>query len=120
MDAEFWNMIGQNTRKYRGRASLTQAEVAEQGGVGAAYISRLERGQKRMRVETLMAVANALNVSVDLIISDKDRCAQIETLSRILEGRSPEFLDGIIQIVRVCVNSFEDAPGSAERAGDTL
>lgn len=115
MDAEFWNMIGQNTRKYRERASLTQAELAEQVGVGAAFISRLERGQKRMRVETLMAVANALNVSVDLIISDKDRCAQIETLSRILKGCSLEFLGGIIQVVRVCVNRFGRAPESEKR-----
>ena len=47
--------------------------------------------------------------------SHVDRCAQIETLSRILKGCSLEFLDGIIQVVRVCVNRFESAPESEKR-----
>ena len=107
METDILRVIGENTRMYRERAGLTQADLAERVGVGTAFISRVERGQKRMRVETLVAVAEALNVSVDLLLYRKSMNAQLQTLSHMLEGCSPEFVDGIIMLVRVCLEKFE-------------
>lgn len=107
METDILSVIGENTRMYRERAGMTQASLAEQVGVGTAFISRVERGQKRMRLETLMAVADALNVSVDLLLYQKNTSAQIRTLASMLEGCSPEFVDGIIMLVRVCLEKFE-------------
>ena len=105
METDILSVIGENTRMYRERAGMTQASLAEQ--VGTAFISRVERGQKRMRLETLMAVADALNVSVDLLLYQNNTSAQIRTLASMLEGCSPEFVDGIIMLVRVCLEKFE-------------
>ena len=107
METDILRVIGENTRMYRERAGLTQADLAERVGVGTAFISRVERGQKRMRLETLMAVADALNVSVDLLLYQNNTSAQIRTLASMLEGCSPEFVDGIIMLVRVCLEKFE-------------
>ena len=46
---------------------MTQAELAEQVGVGTAFVSRVERGQKRMRLETMLAFADALHISAGLL-----------------------------------------------------
>ena len=81
METDILRVIGENTRMYRERAGLTQANLAERVGVGTAFISRVERGQKRMRVETMMAVAEALNVSVDLLLYQKSMNAQLQTLT---------------------------------------
>lgn len=110
MEADILKIIGENTRKYRRRAGLTQAELAEQVGVGTAFISRVERGQKRMRIETMLMVASALNISVDLLLHRENENAQLQTLVRMLEGQPPEFVDGIISLVRVCLESFGTAP----------
>lgn len=107
METDILRVIGENTRIYRERAGLTQANLAERVGVGTAFISRVERGQKRMRVETMMAVAEALNVSVGLLLYQESTNAQLQTLTRMLEGCSPEFIDGIIMLVRVCLEKFE-------------
>ena len=107
METDILRVIGENTRKYRERAGLTQAALAEQVGVGTAFISRVERGQKRMRIDTMMAVAQALNVSVDLLLYEENTRAQLQTLTRMLEDCSPDFIDGIIMLVRVCLEKFE-------------
>lgn len=107
MESDILRVIGENTRKYRERSGLTQADLAERVGVGTAFISRVERGQKRMRIETMVAVASALDISVDLLINEQSKNAKIQTLSRMLEGRSPEFIDGILTLVRVCIEKFE-------------
>ncbi len=38
-------------------------------GISTAFVSRVERGQKKMKVETLYATAKVLNVSVDALLS---------------------------------------------------
>ena len=62
-------IIGTNIAKYREAAGLTQAALAEIIGISTAFVSRVERGQKKMKVETLYATAKALNVSVDALLS---------------------------------------------------
>lgn len=110
MKADILKVIGENTRKYRNRAGLTQADLAEKVGVGTAFISRVERGQKRMRIETMLLVASALDVSVDLLLYRENKDAQLQTLVRMLEGQPPEFVDGIIMLVRVCLDKFSGPP----------
>lgn len=110
MEADILKIIGENTRKYRKMAGLTQAELAEQIGVGTAFISRVERGQKRMRIETMLQMASALNVSVDLLLHRENEDARLQTLIRMLEGKPPEFVDGIIMLARVCLEKFEGIP----------
>ena len=40
-DATLAVVIGDNIRKYRERANLTQGQLAEQAGVGTAFISQM-------------------------------------------------------------------------------
>lgn len=110
MEADVLKTIGENTRKYRTRAGLTQAQLAEKVGVGTAFISRVERGQKRMRIETMLLVASALHISMDLLLYQENENAQLQALVRMLEGQPPEFVDGIILLVQVCLEKFSRAP----------
>ena len=55
-------IIGRNIARYREVAGLTQATLAEKIGISTAFVSRVERGQKKMKVETLYATAKVLNV----------------------------------------------------------
>lgn len=108
METSLLAVIGNNVKKYRDQAGLTQAELAEQVGVGTAFVSRVERGQKRMRLETMLAFADALHISAGLLFYEENRDAQLQTLVKMLEGQPPEFLDGVIALVRVCVENFEN------------
>ena len=46
-------IIGKNIARYREAAGLTQATLAEKIGISTAFVSRVERGQKKMKVEIL-------------------------------------------------------------------
>lgn len=94
-------------KKYREKAHLTQAELAEFVRVENAFISRVERGQKLMKLKTPLAFADALHVSAVLLLYQESQNAQIQTLALMLEGQSPEFVDGIIELVRTCIANFD-------------
>ena len=100
-------VIGRNIARYREAAGLTQAILAEEIGISTAFISRVERGQKKMKVETLYATAEALNVSVDALLSTDSSVAQLANINQLLAGQSNEYLEGIERMIRVCIQEFE-------------
>lgn len=108
MDKELLGVIGGNIKKYREKAGLTQAELAEKVGIGTASVSRIERGEKRMRLETLHAFADTLEISVGLLFYKNNTDELLLTLTKMLNGKSPEYIEGIMDLVHVCLDNFEN------------
>lgn len=55
-------MIGDEIRKERLKAGLSQEELAAQAGIHRTYVSLLERNKKSPTVDVLQRVCKALNV----------------------------------------------------------
>lgn len=65
-----YTKLGQRIRSVRKKKGLTQFELSEQIGRSAPYISYIENGNKTMSLETLVLIANRLNVSADELLMD--------------------------------------------------
>lgn len=61
--------IGRRIRIQRRHLNLTQGELAKLIGVSSSFIGHLERGTRQASLETLVALANKLDVSVDYLLS---------------------------------------------------
>jgi transcriptional regulator with XRE-family HTH domain len=55
-------MMGQELRKARERAGITQEELSFRAGLSRPYISQLERDLKSPTIDTLFRICDALNV----------------------------------------------------------
>ena len=64
-----------NIRDARRRAGLSQQALGERVGLDQSGISRIERGERPMTVDTLKAIASALGVSPAALLSDSKRAA---------------------------------------------
>jgi len=62
--------LGNNIKKYRTIAKLTQGQLAEIIGCSDRHIGHIEKGQNAPSVDTLVSIANALNVGIDRLIYD--------------------------------------------------
>ena len=62
--------LGQRIKKYRIAAHLTQQSLAERIECNTSNISHIERGMTKVSLPTLIKIANALNVSMDELISN--------------------------------------------------
>lgn len=61
-------LVGENVRRLRIAAGLTQEQFAERSGFSQQYISDLERGRRNPTVVTLFELASALGATpVELI-----------------------------------------------------
>ena len=64
------NSLGANIRKYRLERKMRQEDLAERTELSVTYIGMLERGEKIPALESFIKIANALNVSADMLLTD--------------------------------------------------
>ncbi len=62
--------IGKKIRYYRENKKWTQEAFAEKIGLSLTYVGMIERGEKVPKLETFIKIANALEVSTDILLSD--------------------------------------------------
>ena len=62
--------IGKRIKSAREKKGLTQEQLAEQVNLSPMHITAIERGNKLPRLETLIKIANVLDVSADTLLQD--------------------------------------------------
>lgn len=110
-------VIGANVAKYRNAAGMTQAQLAERVGVSTPFLSRVERGEKLMKLKTFLAIAQSLDVSCDALLREDGPKGHLENINVLLSGKPAGYLCGIEQVVRACMEAFpppQDSEGSVE------
>jgi transcriptional regulator with XRE-family HTH domain len=71
--------FGEKIRTVRERRSLTLREVAGQAGVSESLVSQIERNRVSPALDTLLAIADVLNLDLEYLFSDyrRDRPVQV-------------------------------------------
>jgi len=55
--------VGGTVRGYRQRLKLTHEQLAERAGLHRTYVADIERGARNLTLRSLVALADALNVT---------------------------------------------------------
>jgi transcriptional regulator with XRE-family HTH domain len=72
--------IGEKLRSVRERRALTLREVAEQAGVSESLVSQIERNRVSPALDTLLAVAEALDLDPEYLFADLKRDREFTVL----------------------------------------
>lgn len=65
-----YSEIGSRIRIQREYIGLTQEELAEACGLSASFIGHIERGSRKMSLESLYKLASVLEVNTDYLLFD--------------------------------------------------
>ena len=86
--------VGNRIAQRRTELNLTQEELAERASLTQQQISYAERGEKGLRNENLLKVAQALNVSTDFLLtgnlSEADLSIILSEISEEIKGLNLE------------------------------
>ena len=80
--------LGQRIKEERHKLNLTQEDLAEDVDLTPAYIGQIERGERKVTLEKLVAIVNRLGVTIDYVLSDS-----LTAKSDCYDG----FIEGIIR-----------------------
>jgi transcriptional regulator with XRE-family HTH domain len=65
-----YEAMGLRIKKARIRREITQKEAAKQVGISSAFFGLIERGKRKASLETIVAISNVFNVSLDELLAD--------------------------------------------------
>ena len=75
-----FNMLGKRIRDERLLLRLTLEQLAEKVDKSTNFIGQIERGERKLSIETLVDIANALGTTVDNLLKDSVRIDEDSTV----------------------------------------
>lgn len=99
-----YTALGKKIKECRLSQGLTQEQLAEKCELSASFLGHIERGTRKLSVETLCCIADMLNVSLDFLLSESvhthlSRCSYLETSLAKMDKPKTDILWKIIRIM---------------------
>ena len=98
-------IIGNNLYNIRKKKGMTQAETAEKAEISDKAYAEIERGTVNMRIETLLHICEALNITPDEILTEEENSISDEEIFGRLGKCSPKEREAICQIINIYLSS---------------
>lgn len=99
-------LIGSNLQRCRGRAKLTQEQVAEQVGISTSFYANLERGSRSMSIPVLLALAEVLHVSANTILYRDESKTHVTNICNLLSDKPEPFVIAAESIIYALIEGF--------------
>lgn len=104
------NLLGKRIREERVRRHLTQEKLAEEVQLSTAYIGQIERNERSLTLENLVAIANCLNVTVEYFLSAPPTPTQKTNLkiwNTLTKNRSSEEKLLVFNVIKTFLSSYD-------------
>ena len=93
-------LIGENLMRFRKRAGLTQAELAEKAGLADRTYADIERGVSVMRVSTLLSLCRVLDITPNDILTEQNTSVPTaEEITSRLKDVPPNMRDAACRLI---------------------
>lgn len=101
--------LGSRIKNKRLEKNLTQEQLAEKVDLSAVYIGQIERGERKMTIQTLVKLANVLETSIEELLSDSTEGnlnAKLKELLEIAKKLDVSDLNKVINIIKAMYNEL--------------
>lgn len=106
-----YESIGRHIQQERKARKMTQSVLAEKASVSTKYISNIECGEKLPRLETFIAIANAIGTDANTLLSDVlEVSAEIKSssISEKIAGLRPAEQKRILRLLNAMVDEAQE------------
>jgi transcriptional regulator with XRE-family HTH domain len=105
-------LLGQEIRKIRQNRQMSQEELAFKAGLSAAHLGQIERAAKNPTIETVYAIASALDVSLSELFSfasdfsaSPAESITINKITAYLSKMTPDEQKDFLKIIKILKKS---------------
>jgi transcriptional regulator with XRE-family HTH domain len=93
-----YKIIGSKIREFRLRKYLSQEKLAEMCDLSASYVSYVETAKKKVSLESLVKLGNALGVTADVFLTEFQKNIAISLLDDCTDFEKQVIFDAAIAI----------------------
>ena len=99
--------LGKRLRSIRQKKNMTIEELAMKADLSFALVAKIERGEKKGSIESLVAISNALEVSIEDLLEDSLLFTHGESPSLSVDSLVYLSLDSIEKETKVLIENVE-------------
>jgi transcriptional regulator with XRE-family HTH domain len=99
--------LGRRIRKQRTQRGWTQETLAERVNVSTSFVGHVERGTRKASLETLVAIANVLDVSLDYLLAGSMNNSVIGPMPKALNSQQRSALKEILSTIQDNLSEWE-------------
>ena len=99
--------LGRRIRKQRTQRGWTQEALAERVNVSTSFVGHVERDTRKASLETLVAMANVLGVSLDYLLSGSMNNSVIGPMPKSLNSQQRSALKEILSTIQDNLSEWE-------------
>ena len=105
-----YTVIGKKIKQKRMEAGLTQEKLAEMCNISTSYLGHIERGSRRLSIETAVKIAVFLNLSLDnLFLDNFDLNTNIlVNFNEILKKYDKNKIERFLKTVKILVENIDE------------
>lgn len=96
-----YRSLGNRIRQERININMTQEALAEKANISPSFMGQIERGDRKLSLETLVSISKVLGISLDyLVYGDSKLGGEIDRLVALVAGRSDDEIRMIGDLAR--------------------
>jgi len=104
--------LGEKVRQKRQNTKWSQEFVSEKIGVSGSFYGHVERGTRKLSVESLVKIADLLDLSFDFLLQDSRKSHDSDKrlhseLDNIFRDKSPAQREYLLNVLKVLSDSIE-------------
>lgn len=94
-------LVGRKIRELRRERKLTQTELAERVGIHQSDLSRMEQGEYKVGLDTLLRILQTFNLGIGDFFEERPRTSNILSRYESLDEESRREVDSFIEFKRI-------------------
>lgn len=108
-------LVGRKIRQLRRQRKLTQTELAEKIGIHQSDLSRMEQGEYKVGLDTLLRILQTFNLSIGEFFEERSQETPLVEKFRTLSPAAQKEVESFIEFKRL---QMEGAGGSWSESGE--
>ena len=105
-------LVGRKIRQLRRQRKLTQVELSEKIGIHQSDLSRMEQGEYKVGLDTLLKILQTFDLSIGDFFEERDEAESLYTKFRSLSDSAQKEVESFIEFKRRQeIDSWDDEGG---------
>ena len=111
-------LVGRKIRQLRRQRKLTQVELAERIGIHQSDLSRMEQGEYKVGLDTLLKILQTFDLSIGDFFDETNRTQTVVDKLKTLSPAAQKEVESFIEFKRRQENSWDDDEGAESGEDD--
>ena len=107
-------LVGRKLRQLRRQRKLTQVELAEKIGIHQSDLSRMEKGEYKVGLDTLLKILGTFNLGIGEFFEERPQAAGFADRYRRLSAEAQKEVDHFIEFKSMQEDEQFDDEGEGE------